>query len=194
MDREWASGTVGAWRKLLATFHREHPLLPGIGREALRSRELPSAPAFVFDALLASERTIAASGDVVHLTSFRLALKQDEEAALAAIEGAFAQAGLTVPAVKEVLATCGIDTSRARSLLQILLRQRRLVRISEDLVFHPSALAALRELLASRKGQQFEVGEFKEWTGVSRKYAIPLLEYLDREHVTRRNGDTRMVL
>jgi selenocysteine-specific elongation factor len=55
-------------------------------------------------------------------------------------------------------------------------------------------LDRLRELLAARKAQRFQVGQFKEWTGISRKYAIPLLEYLDRTHVTRREGDWRLVI
>ena len=57
-----------------------------------------------------------------------------------------------------------------------------------------SAIEGLRALLTPRKGQRFNVAAFKEWTGVSRKYAIPLLEHLDREHVTRRDGDERIVL
>jgi selenocysteine-specific elongation factor len=61
-------------------------------------------------------------------------------------------------------------------------------------VFHRSAIAKLRQLLAARKGQRFNVGDFKEWTGISRKYAIPLLEFLDRERVTRRDGNDRVVL
>jgi selenocysteine-specific elongation factor len=168
--------------------------LPGIRREELRSRELPAAPAFVFDALLSQERTIVASGDVLHLSSHKLALKQDEEQALTRIEGAFAQAGLTVPGVREVLSSSGVDQTRARSLLQILFRDKRLIRVSEELVFHPAAISRLREILGSRKGQRFSVAEFKEWTGISRKYAIPLLEFLDREHATRRDGDYRIVL
>jgi selenocysteine-specific elongation factor len=79
-------------------------------------------------------------------------------------------------------------------LLEILLREKRLVRISPDLVFHSSALDRLRQLLAARKSQRFQVGQFKEWTGISRKYAIPLLEYLDRTHVTRREGEWRLVI
>jgi len=94
----------------------------------------------------------------------------------------------------EVLAKSGVEPARARSLLQILLREKRLVRISEDLVFHQSALGQLRELLARHKGERFRVPEFKEWTGISRKYAIPLLEFLDRERITRREGDERIVL
>jgi selenocysteine-specific elongation factor len=121
-------------------------------------------------------------------------LRQDEEAARAAIERAFEEAGLAVPAVAEVLAKSGVEAARARTLLGILLREKRLARISDELVFHHSALEKLRELLAARKSQRFNVAAFKEWTGVSRKYAIPLLEYLDREHITRREGDERLVL
>jgi selenocysteine-specific elongation factor len=87
-----------------------------------------------------------------------------------------------------------VEPGRARNILQILVREKRLVRIGDDLMFHAVAIASLRELLAARKGERFQVGAFKEWTGVSRKYAIPLLEYLDREHVTRREGDERVVL
>jgi selenocysteine-specific elongation factor len=60
-------------------------------------------------------------------------------------------------------------------------------------VFHISAVDALKSLLSQHKGQRFSVGEFKEWTGISRKYAIPLLEWLDRERLTRRDGDQRIV-
>jgi selenocysteine-specific elongation factor len=96
--------------------------------------------------------------------------------------------------VQEVLAKSGVEASRARSILQLLLRDKRLVRISDELVFHPSALQSLRQLLAPKKGQKFAVPEFKDWTGISRKYAIPLLEFLDRERVTRREGDSRIIL
>ena len=72
-----------------------------------------------------------------------------------------------------------------------MLRDRRLVRVSDELVFHASAMQSLRSLLAQKKGQRFAVPEFKDWTGVSRKFAIPLLEYLDRERITRRDGDFR---
>ena len=130
----------------------------------------------------------------MRLKSHRVALKQDEEAASAKIEAAFADAGLAVPSMAEVLARSGVEAARARSLLQILLKSRKLVKVGDELVFHPTALERLRETLGGRKGQRFSVGEFKDWTGISRKYAIPLLEFLDREHVTRREGDARVVL
>jgi len=148
----------------------------------------------VFDAVLADARELVSEGEVVRARSHRLVLKEDEEQARAKIESAFEAAGLAVPAVLEVLAKSGVEASRARSLLQILIRDKRLVRINDDLVFHHTAVERLRGLLSERKGQRFAVPEFKEWTGVSRKYAIPLLEFLDREHVTRREGDQRVVL
>ena len=100
----------------------------------------------------------------------------------------------STPCLTEVLAKSGVEPARARTLLAGLLREKRLARISDDLVFHRAAIDQLRALLAPRKSQRFNVAAFKEWTGVSRKYAIPLLEYLDREHVTRREGDERLVL
>lgn len=194
LDTGWMTATLARWREVLKAYHREQPLIPGIKREEFRSRELPNAPSFVFDAMLAREKLIVSSGEYVHLASHKLALKHDEELALAKIESAFEHGGLAVPGVKEVLEASGVDAARARSLLQILLREKRLVRVAEDLVFHPAALASLRQGLQSRQGQRFSVPEFKEWTGISRKYAIPLLEFLDREHVTRREGDSRTIL
>ncbi len=74
------------------------------------------------------------------------------------------------------------------------LQRKRSVRPHVSPVFHRSAIESLRALLAPRRGQRFHVGAFKEWTGISRKYAIPLLEFLDREKATRREGDERVVL
>jgi selenocysteine-specific elongation factor len=137
---------------------------------------------------------LTAEGEAVRLSSHNVTLKQDEEDAAAKIENAFRAGGLATPAVHEVLAKSGVDPTRARTLLQLMLRDRRLVRVSDELVFHASAMQSLRALLAQKKGQRFSVPEFKDWTGVSRKYAIPLLEYLDRDRITRRDGDLRAVL
>ena len=193
-DPAWFRNATESIRDRVKAFHKDSPLLPGIAKEDLRGRQLPGAPPFLLDAMLAETKDVVQEGETVRLRSHTLHLKQDEEAALAKIEAAFAEAGLAVPAVGEVLAKSGVEAARAKSLLQILLRQRRLVRISEDLTFHGSALTQLRELLAARKGESLSVPAFKDLTGISRKYAIPLLEFLDRERVTRREGDARIVL
>src|SRR5213075_922037 len=90
---------------------------------------------------------------------------------------------LTVPALKDVLAGLKIDKQRAQRLVTLLMREKTLVKLSDDLVFHRQALEQLRRSLATQKGvsPKIDVARFKELTGVSRKYAIPLLEYLDRE-------------
>ncbi len=193
-DRAWFQAARERLQRTLREFHLKNPLLPGMAKQDLRSRELPGSPPFLIDALLAQSREIAVEGETVRLASHKLVLKQDEEQARAAIERAFEQAGLAVPAVPDVLAKSGVEAGRARSLLQILLREKRLIKAGEDLVFHRSAMEKLRAMLAERKGARFNVGQFKDWTGISRKYAIPLLEYLDRERVTRREGDERLVL
>lgn len=194
VDANWLQVKLGELRQTVAEFHRANALLPGYAREELRSRRMADAPAFLFDAMLAADRELVAEGDLVRLRSHTLSLRSEEHDALLRIERAFEAAGLSAPAVAVTLATSGVEHGKARTLLQMLLRQRRLVRITEDLVVHPSALRTLRDSLAERRGQRFSVGEFKAWTAVSRKYAIPLLEYLDRERVTRREGEARVVL
>jgi selenocysteine-specific elongation factor len=174
-------------------FHREHSLLPGIQKQDLKTAVMPDAPAEVFEYALKGAMDLVQDSEVVRLKSHRVVLKEDETKAQSAIEGAFQSAGLTVPAVPEVLKSSGVDPSRARSILQMLLKEGKLVRVSADLVLHASALERLRGLLTTRRGERFSVPAFKDWTGVSRKYAIPLLEFLDREHVTRREGDERVV-
>jgi selenocysteine-specific elongation factor len=189
VDRQWFQSAQQGMVQTVRQFHASKPLLPGIAKTDLAA----GLPPFLLDALLNSP-SLACEGDTVRLRSHRVVLKQDEEQARAAIERAFEQAGLAVPAVAEVLAKSGVEPARARTLMQILLREKRLVRIGDDLVFHHAALAQLRLMLAGRKSARFSVPEFKDWTGISRKYAIPLLEYLDREHVTRREGDERVVI
>jgi selenocysteine-specific elongation factor len=194
LDSKWAAGQLEAIHETLKQFHRKNPLLGGLSKEELRSKQLPGAPAWLLDALLARSKTLATDGETMRLASHQISLKQDEADASAKIEQAFQAAGLAVPSMNEVLGKSGVEPKSARNILQLLLRDKRLVRVSDELVFHASAIRALRELLAKKKGARFAVPEFKDWTGVSRKYAIPLLEFLDREHVTRREGDARIVL
>jgi selenocysteine-specific elongation factor len=123
-------------------------------------------------------------------------MKDEEAESKKIIEQVFASAGLKVPSLKEVLGGLKVDRVRAQKIVTLLLRDRILIKISEELVFHHSALMDLRQRIAALKNRtpKIDVGRFKDITGVSRKYAIPLLEYLDRERVTRRVGDERVIL
>jgi selenocysteine-specific elongation factor len=194
MGSEAAQAMAQRLQATAQRFHKQNPLAPGIPKEDLRSSVVPDSPSPLLDALLRTVKTLVIEGDIVRLASHKIAFRQDEEEALAKIENAFAQAGLAVPSTAEVLAKSGVESARAKTLLQMLVKNRKLIRVGDEMVFHASAVAHLRELLAPRKGQRFSVAEFKDWTGVSRKYAIPLLEFLDRERVTRREGDSRVVL
>jgi selenocysteine-specific elongation factor len=194
VDPEWFNAARGKLAGAVRVFHRENPLATGIAKQDLRARVMARVPPFVLDALLSAAVEIAVEGETVRLRAHTVVLQEEEEQARAAIERKFEAAGLAVPAMAEVLAASGVEMKRARTLLESMVRQGRLVRINQELVFHASAIERLRQILLPRKSQHFGVGEFKEWTGISRKYAIPLLEYLDREHITRREGDRRLIL
>jgi len=178
-------------------FHQRNPLVAGIAKEALR--EAVKASPEVFSAVvqsLVNEKKIEVAGELVRLPGRGVVMKDEESEAKKTIETAFASAGLKVPAIKDVLAGLKVDKSRAQKIVTLLLREKLLIKISEELVFHHSALERLRREMASykMKSPKIDVTRFKELTGVSRKYAIPLLEYLDRERVTRRVGDERVIL
>ncbi len=157
----------------------------------------PSVAAFnaVLQALSAQGK-VDARGEMVMQAGRALRLSPEEAEAREQISRAFEQAGLAVPSATEVLATLRIDRGRAEKILQILLKEKVLVRVAEGLIFHRSALERLLAMLRQRKAQsdRISVAAFKEMTGLSRKYVIPLLEYLDRERVTRRQGDERIIL
>jgi selenocysteine-specific elongation factor len=181
----------------LKAFHDANPLVAGMGKEELRDRVNLGPEVFycVLDKL-AEEKKLAIAGELVHLPGRGVVMKDEEAESKRIIEQAFASAGLKVPSLKEVLAGLKVDKIRAQKIVTLLLRDKVLIKISEELVFHKNALLDLRQKIASLKATKpkIDVARFKDLTGVSRKYAIPLLEYLDRERVTRRVGDERLIL
>jgi selenocysteine-specific elongation factor len=145
---------------------------------------------------LSARKKIEVQGELVRLAGRGITMSAEEEKARKTIENAFSSAGLKVPALKEVLAGLPVDRARSQKIVTLLLREGTLVKVSDDLVFHRSALEGLRHRIVAQKSSfpKMDVAHFKDLTGVSRKYAIPLLEYLDRERVTRRVGDVREIL
>jgi len=182
---------------VVADFHKTHPLVRGIGKEELREQVQASTTIFtaVID-LLVHENKLEIDGDLVHLPGGGVVMKDEEAESKKIIEMAFASAGLKVPALKDVLSELKVDKTRAQKIVTLLLRDKILIKISEDLVFHRVALDDLRRRMTAEKEKfpRIDIARFKDLTGVTRKYAIPLLEYLDREHVTKRVGDERVIL
>ena len=114
---------------------------------------------------------------------------------LVKIEGLYRSAGLGCPIVSEAASTLQMDTKNLTRLLTLLLRAGKLVRMgSDNLLIHADALAKIKADLAQQRGQTFDVGRFKKLTGLTRKHAIPLLEYLDSVRVTFNKDGVRTVL
>jgi len=190
----------GKLEERVGKFHKENPLLPGIPREELRAalgRRVRPESFRTALAALAEQNKLVLQGELVKKPGAEISLTQEEAKAKEQIEQAFRKAGLAVPSVKEVLGQLALESRRAEKILHILLRDKVLVRLTAELVFHRTALERLPGLLQDykrAKGERIGVPAFKELTGSTRKYAIPLLEYLDRQRLTRRAGDERVIL
>ena len=101
-----------------------------------------------------------------------------------------------MPWPDELINSLKLDRNTARKIIQLMVNENALVKVSEDMLIHRVAMDKLIADVKTLKSKNPKtgVGEFKDLTGVSRKFAIPLLEYLDRQWVTRRVGDERMIL
>ncbi|HWQ35726.1 MAG TPA: selenocysteine-specific translation elongation factor [Blastocatellia bacterium] len=190
-------------REMLKDFHKKAPLETGLGREELRERIFAHLPAEIFRAVIAHliERSeVVAEKDLLRLSTHRVELSAEEKAARDHIAELFAQAALQPMTLEEAITQAtrkhGIDAARTQRFAQMLINSGDLIRVGE-LLFHRTAIESLKTTLQGYKaahGSKLDVAAFKDLTGVSRKYAIPLLEYLDRQRITRRVGDVREIL
>ena len=179
-------------------FLRDNPLKEGIGKEELKTR-LPkrSDPRF-FGPLLAAlekEGKLVADRDLVKLPGRKGAVTADQAGLQAKVEAALQSGGMEPPTVKELGDTLGGSEKEVLDHLNLLAREERAVKIKSDLFYAPEPIAAIREKLVTRLKETGEItpGEFRELTGLSRKFMIPLLEYFDQEKVTIRVGDKRLL-
>jgi len=184
----------------LDDYHRAQPLSEGLPREEVRERWFGRAHPALFEhvvqALVGEGRIVAR--DRLALASHRLTLSPDEGRARDALERLYREAGLKPPDETVLAPSVGAPADLVDRMLKLLLRQRVLVKV-DALIFHADALARLKRDIAGLKGggaqsARVDVGAFKERYGITRKFAIPLLEYLDRERVTKRMGEARIVL
>ena len=166
----------------------------------MKSSELRSQttlPPEVFDfavAALVRDGKVRIDGESLFLESGPGTSSLESEQ-LARIAQAYESAGLAAPLVPELAKHFHLGEAATRRLITILQRQKTIVRMgSDDLFIHAHALDRLAARIAILRGSVIDVAGFKQLTGLSRKYAIPLLEYLDRMRVTRKHGDRRLVL
>ena len=182
----------------LEAYHRAQPLSEGVPREEIRARLFRRTVPAVFERVIADlvkERRITAR-ERLALASHRVSLSGAEAEARDAIEKLLRATALKPPDVSGLPAATGLRTDLVNRIVELLIRQKVAVRV-DTLVFHGEVLQNLKSEIAAMKVEgveRIEVATFKERYGVSRKFAIPLLEYLDRERVTRRVGETRVLL
>jgi len=185
--------------KEIAAHHQREPLSRGLAREVLRERVFAHAPPEVFRGALGAlekEGLLISEMDVVRLREHRRELSDADATLRDRLEKIYQDAGLAAPSLKEALERAGVTVQQGRKILQLLIEASVLVKVHGEMFFHRAVLDDLTLKVRAHGAQhrEIDVAAFKELTGISRKYAIPLLEYLDRQRITRREGDRRIVL
>jgi selenocysteine-specific elongation factor len=189
LTRAWLEGKRRALVGLLRDFHAKNAGAAGAPLSMARM----GLEAAVADLVFSGFTAVRLQGDLVALSTHQAAYSAADMQLMQKLEAAFRDAGFQPPAPAEaVQASAG--GKRASQLLEILIKSQRLTRISAELVFHSDVIRHIRQSLGQHKGRRFGVTEFKSWMNISRKYAIPLLEYLDNQRITKREGDMRVVL
>ena len=178
---------------VLAAAHAAAPLSEGLPREELRERALPGVPHDIAAAVLSRlEQARRISGrERLALPGHSLSMTPEEARVSAAIVADAKVAGYQPHDTQQLAASAGASVGVVEKMAALLVRQKQLVRL-DTLLYHPETLEALKADV--RTLDSLDVGVFKTRYGVTRKFAIPLLEYLDRERVTRRVGDKRQVI
>ena len=203
VDRDWFvhPESVTRLRGLvigaLEQFHRAFPLRPGMSREELRGRA-GAADERVFGHLLdtlAAESVVRTERDKVRLAGHEVRLSPEQQKTVDRLEHEFLTAAAAPPSPEEALTRVGLSGDEEHELFQLLVEGRKLVRVKESLYFHATALDAIQDKLVAMLRERKEIGpgDIKDLLGISRKYAIPLLEFFDTRRVTARVGERRVL-
>lgn len=204
-DKQWMLGqkVFGELQDLLcemvAAYHQTHPLKPGMPREELRSQMVRVESQKLFQFMindLVKKARLAQDEAIVKIPGHEVSLAEDSGKLRADMESFYLDAGLAVPTIKELCARFSDNSPKLiKEILEVMVRDGLAVKVNEDLYFHTETLTVLEgDLIAqiTEKGDLDAQG-FKELTGLSRKFSIPLLEYFDRIKVTLRIGDKRIL-
>jgi len=190
-------GLAAELQSQLEAFHRQNPLKPGISLEELRAKVRGLEERVCLQALEELQRRgdVVVERDRVRAAGHQVALDDAREALLKKVEAAFLAAGYQPPRVEEVFEKLEAGKGHDKELLQVLVDQGRLVRLKDQVVFHRENLMKAEALLVQflRDHREITPIQFKDLVGVSRKFAIPLLEYFDNQKLTIRLGDKRVL-
>jgi len=181
-------------RALLKTFHKEQPLKPGMPKEEVRT--LLNIDPRLFNFLLASLKELVVDKDLLRLKDFTIALSGAAEAHKAKIIDLLTKGGFLPPLKTEMAEALKMDQKQINDILNILAKERSVVRVNESIYLSATAydkmISALKSFYA--KKPELTVAEFRDLLNTSRKFALPFLEHLDAARVTLRVGDARKLL
>jgi selenocysteine-specific elongation factor len=182
----------------LEEFHRQNPLQPGAMKEEFKSKLPPQVDARLFNHLLSvltTEKKLIGEKETIRLTTHKISMKEGEKDLHQKMVLLYGRGKLQPPTVKEVAAELGASENELKPVLQVLAKEGTLVKVKEDLYFHRQALEELEQKTVAHLQQNKELtpAQFKDISQVSRKFAIPLLEYFDGRKLTMRVGDKRVL-
>jgi selenocysteine-specific elongation factor len=180
----------------LENYHKSNPLKAGMSKEELKSKLPPAMGAKLFNLVfnhLSKNNEIIQEGQTVRLAKHKVSLQVDQADSRKKIMTAYTQNGLTPPYFKDLAQTLDMSTDQAKDMLKLLVDEKSLVKVKEDLYFHTEAVNTLKGKLVDFliANEEITTPQLKEIAGVSRKYLIPLIEYFDAKNVTIRVGDVR---
>jgi selenocysteine-specific elongation factor len=182
----------------LQDYHAAHPLKEGMPTQELKSKfRYIKDPKFfnILFSRLEKENAVVQDRNLVKLAGFQVALQVDQHQVREDILGIYRSAGLTPPFFRTVCQDLALDPKTAKDVLQMLIDEKQIIKTKDDLFFDAQAMARLEQTLVEflKKNESITTPEFKDMTGISRKYVIPLIEYFDSIHLTIRVGDTRQL-
>jgi selenocysteine-specific elongation factor len=189
----------------LEQHHKREPLASGMLRETLREKLFVHSQPEVFGSVITSlekDGVVVAEKDLIRLAKHSVDLSDEDARLRDLFAQVYEKAGLEPPSIDEAMTRAGVAPAQrayGRRILQLLIDSRRIVRVQGEMFVSAQAIQKLVDRLRQFGSEHppdrlIDVAAFKDLAGVSRKYAIPLLEHLDRERVTRRAGDKRVIL
>ncbi len=182
----------------LGGYHQTHPLKAGMPSEELKSkfpaRINAKLPIQVMNQMVKAEELVL-EDNLVRLAGHQVSLAIDQAELKRKIEKAYVEGGITPPYFKEVCQQLGTNPGAAQEILRLMVEDDLLVKVKEDLYFHRPAIEDLKARLVTflKENGTITTPQFKDMTGASRKYVIPLAEFFDATRVTIRVGDNRQL-
>jgi selenocysteine-specific elongation factor len=183
----------------VTAFHKENPLQKGISKEELRKRIYDNLPLEIFRYCLeglVEKHRLAFQEDMISLHGREVQLTSAGQQVREMIEVFFQKSGYQPPSVSDLQSSISADPDEVRRIFFWMVKERILIKLADDIVYHRSTIDDIKKQIKTRfaSGTKFGVADFKELFDITRKHAIPLLEYLDREKFTRRLGNDRVLL